>query len=77
MMIKCHTFDFVCSAVCSCVSTHTQDVQRIAREYQRRLHDLIASGRYDTSDDFTVVYQPFLEDTTPPVNVTTSYVTII
>ena len=69
MMIKLLTFDFICSAVCSCVSTHTEDVQRAAREYQRRLYDLIASGRYDTSDDFTVVYQPFLEDVTPPVNV--------
>ena len=69
MMINRRTFDFICSAVCSCVSTHTEEVRRIAREYQRRLHDLIASGRYDTSDDFTVVYQPFLEDTTPPVNV--------
>ena len=68
-MITRLTFDFFRSAVCSCVSTHTEVVRRVAREYQRRLYDLIASGRYDTSDDFTVVYQPFLEDTIPPTNV--------
>ncbi|CAF1270675.1 unnamed protein product, partial [Didymodactylos carnosus] len=30
------------------------------------LKDLVATGRYDTSDDFTVVIQPFLTETKIP-----------
>ncbi|XP_071833859.1 phospholipase B1, membrane-associated-like [Apostichopus japonicus] len=38
----------------------------LTRAYQKQTEALIMSGRYDTRDDFTVVYQPFLEDTHKP-----------
>lgn len=34
---------------------------------QTLLEDLIMSGRYDTKDDFTVVYQPYLTKTRFPL----------
>lgn len=36
------------------------------RSYQQGVRDLVSSGRYDTRDDFTVVAQPFFEDTEIP-----------
>lgn len=33
---------------------------------QQGVRDLVSSGRYDTRDDFTVVAQPFFEDTEIP-----------
>ena len=34
--------------------------------YQKAVHELVESGRYDTRDDFTVVDQPFWEETQIP-----------
>lgn len=34
---------------------------------QRRVDELIGSGRYDDSDDFTVVIQPFMEGVEVPL----------
>ncbi len=58
-----------CSLACSCAFTRRNQVRAAARSYQVGVRQLVASGRYDTRDDFTVVYQPFLEDAAPPANV--------
>jgi phospholipase B1 len=34
--------------------------------YGKLTEELAASGRYDTKDDFTVVWQPFFKDFQPP-----------
>ena len=49
-------------------------MQAAVRSYQQGIRDLVSSGRYDTRDDFTVVAQPFFEDTAIPrlVNSTSS-----
>ena len=41
-------------------------MQAAVRSYQQGIRDLVSSGRYDTRDDFTVVAQPFFEDTAIP-----------
>ena len=38
-----------------------------SRLYQQYLIDLVNSGRYDHSDDFTVVIQPFMAHTQVPI----------
>lgn len=38
----------------------------ITKQYQKGIEDLVATGRYDTSDDFTVVLQPFMKLMKPP-----------
>lgn len=43
------------------------------RSYQQGIRDLVNSGRYDTRDDFTVVSQPFFEDTAIPRLVSNAY----
>lgn len=43
------------------------------RSYQQGVRDLVSSGRYDTRDDFTVVAQPFFEDTEIPRMVSNVY----
>ncbi|XP_078256068.1 phospholipase B1, membrane-associated-like [Rhinoraja longicauda] len=58
--------------LCKCVvnpannSTQLNELKTLNREYQRRTHVLIDSGRYDSREDFTVVIQPFLEDIEMP-----------
>jgi len=60
-----HTF---CSPYCPCVFGSTLDgVRALALEYQAALSEIIDSGRYDGDDSFTVVLQPFLRNTTPPL----------
>jgi len=44
----------------------------ITKQYQKGVEDLVASGRYDTSDDFTVVLQPFMKLMKPPTKVGTT-----
>ncbi|GMR61241.1 hypothetical protein PMAYCL1PPCAC_31436, partial [Pristionchus mayeri] len=49
---------------CSCIHSNytTEQLRGVCKEYMREEHDLQSSGRFDTSDDFSVVIQPFLED---------------
>ncbi|XP_077989754.1 phospholipase B1, membrane-associated-like [Glandiceps talaboti] len=62
---------FVCDlahlAYCECAKERWdptwEDVHHQAREYHKTLHQLVQYGRYDTRDDFTVVIQPFFEET--------------
>ncbi len=38
----------------------------LVSDYQESTKNLIDSGRYDTTEDFTVVVQPFMSDMAPP-----------
>ncbi|XP_053162282.1 phospholipase B1, membrane-associated isoform X2 [Hemicordylus capensis] len=59
--------------LCPCVlipednSTEIELLDSFNRRYQEGTHRLVESGRYDTKEDFTVVVQPFLEDTSMPL----------
>ena len=57
--------------MCVCaVNKNTRDIVRVANiDYQRATSALIDSGIYDTSDDFTVVRQPFMEKMKVPTTV--------
>ncbi|XP_038074882.1 phospholipase B1, membrane-associated-like [Patiria miniata] len=52
-------------------------LEQLNRDYQDALKDLASGGRYDTRSDFTIVYQPFMEETEFPIGddgkVDTSY----
>ncbi|NXG52687.1 PLB1 Phospholipase, partial [Psilopogon haemacephalus] len=58
--------------LCPCVINPTNNSNELKklvyfnRMYQERTHQLVESGRYDTTDDFTVVVQPFLMNTNIP-----------
>ena len=54
------------SALCSCISSSPGTIGNIARQYSDAVSQLIASGRYDDKNDFTVVFQPFLRDNDLP-----------
>ncbi|XP_033633251.1 phospholipase B1, membrane-associated-like [Asterias rubens] len=68
--------EFICglahAIICSCIKNldynETLEVEQLTRDYQEVLRDLANSGRYDTTDDFTVVYQPFMENTQFPAD---------
>ncbi|XP_021163281.2 phospholipase B1, membrane-associated, partial [Fundulus heteroclitus] len=68
--LKCPTW--LVNILCPCVvlpepnSEALQILETLNRGYQRSLHKLVESGRYDTRPDFTVVIQPFLRDITMP-----------
>ena len=50
----------------------TDDVQVLVvflSKQQERIRDLISSGRYDKSNNFTVVLQPFMEGLEVPMKV--------
>ncbi len=49
--------------MCNCGSEpeYTEILKRIATEYSEAAEQLISTGRYDTRDDFTVVFQPFMK----------------
>ena len=54
-------------ATCPCIVKYTSNetkiqVQNLFNQYSNYTEKLALSGRYDTRDDFTVVYQPFLRD---------------
>ena len=56
--------------LCPCAAFPTADQEKTLNEwvpqYQQNLLDLVASGRYDGREDFTVVVQPFLAQTPLP-----------
>ncbi|XP_064014424.1 phospholipase B1, membrane-associated [Pogoniulus pusillus] len=58
--------------LCPCVinprnnSSELKKLIYFNRRYQERTRQLVESGRYDTTDDFTVVMQPFLTNTNIP-----------
>jgi phospholipase B1 len=56
---------------CPCAAFPKSEAEeKELEEYYQQYHDLtvalVDSGRYDTSDDFTVVTQPFFQDFEPP-----------
>ncbi|XP_021369756.1 phospholipase B1, membrane-associated-like [Mizuhopecten yessoensis] len=59
---------FVTSYACECGkdSASVAAVRQAAFDYQFETEVLIASERYNTRDDFTVVLQPFFRTTVPP-----------
>lgn len=63
----CDTIHFF---LCRCGTfpseTEREEMRAAVRSYQQGVRDLVSSGRYDTRDDFTVVAQPFFEDTEIP-----------
>ncbi|PIK56149.1 putative phospholipase B1, membrane-associated-like [Apostichopus japonicus] len=65
--LKC---DILHSFLCPCAIDITPEEEfefvELTNQYQELLEELVMSGRYDTRDDFTVVYQPFLTDTNLP-----------
>ncbi|KAM9420855.1 phospholipase B1, membrane-associated-like isoform 2-T3 [Salvelinus alpinus] len=69
--LKCPTW--LANILCPCVispkesSVTLQKLHVLNRDYQRGLHELVESGRYDTHNNFTVVLQPFLRDIIIPV----------
>ncbi|XP_031438004.1 phospholipase B1, membrane-associated-like [Clupea harengus] len=69
--IRCPTW--LVNIICPCVVGPKQnsDAERrlndLNRLYQRAIHELIESERYDTHDNFTVVIQPFLREIVLPV----------
>jgi len=46
--------------LCDCAKKLPEDNNERAAAYRRGLEDLVNSGRYETRDDFTVVFQPFM-----------------
>ncbi|XP_028253684.1 phospholipase B1, membrane-associated-like [Parambassis ranga] len=68
--LKCPTW--LVNILCPCVilpksnSNALQMVENLNRGYQRTLHELVESGRYDTRSDFTVVVQPFFREIIVP-----------
>ncbi|XP_021563672.1 phospholipase B1, membrane-associated, partial [Carlito syrichta] len=61
------------SVLCNCVLTPRENslelarLKAFARAYQSSVRQLVESGRYDTREDFSVVLQPFFQNTRLPV----------
>lgn len=52
---------------CDCGLNYINGTKQLAREYQAATEQLIASGRYDTKSDFTVILHKFMKDMDPPL----------
>ncbi|KAM3956769.1 LOW QUALITY PROTEIN: phospholipase B1, membrane-associated [Aphomia sociella] len=62
------------SLFCACFHRgggELQDMVRMSRLYQKAEAMLVESGRYDTRDDFTVVWQPFMKLFNAPLPIKT------
>merc|ERR1711931_105390 len=55
---------FLCKNVAS--GKDNAAVKLLIQEYNHQIFKLVASGKYETRDDFTVVIQPFFRNTTYP-----------
>jgi phospholipase B1 len=51
---------------CDCGLAYINQTKSLAKEYQARTENLVASGRYDNSDTFTVVLHKFMKNVVPP-----------
>ncbi|XP_048393592.1 phospholipase B1, membrane-associated [Stegostoma tigrinum] len=49
-------------------SAELRELRRINKAFQTKLEELVASGRFDQKEDFTVILQPFLKSIKPPLN---------
>ncbi|XP_078664456.1 phospholipase B1, membrane-associated-like [Branchiostoma floridae x Branchiostoma belcheri] len=59
---------FLCNCVTYADNTALNEIRDVNQQYQNSLIELVGSGRYDTRDDFTVVLQPFFENTPIPLS---------
>ena len=55
------------SSVCGCAKDKSNEAElsSISAQYQEKIRSLVANNAYD-KDDFTVVLQPFFQNTIPP-----------
>ncbi|CAL1539077.1 unnamed protein product [Lymnaea stagnalis] len=74
-MVKDLADNLLCAAVhffvCNCAANpksqaDLDELIRLREGYQKAARDLVATGRYDTNEDFTVVLQPFYRETFTP-----------
>ena len=56
------------SAICNCgrQKRNAEMLKRVVGNYNKALEDLLIHGSYETRDDFTVVFQPFMQYTDVP-----------
>lgn len=47
-------------------SVNRPALRSLALSYRKAIQDLVATGKYDSRDDFTVVIQPFFSRLTVP-----------
>lgn len=59
--------DLIAALTCPCVvdEVYLPELRPLQQEYNRLVSEDITSGRWDTRSDFTVVYQPMLQDNLP------------
>ena len=62
---------FFISAICKCaVQEENADMlKKVVGDYNKGVEDLLDTGRYETRDDFAVVFQPFMQYTELPKRV--------
>ncbi|NXR02993.1 PLB1 Phospholipase, partial [Sagittarius serpentarius] len=69
--VQCPTY--MADYLCSCILTGEENspnltmVREATRAYQLGIQRLVASGRYDTQENFTVIVQPFVQNIKVPL----------